>query len=863
MKFDIPVKLDLDKRGQTTLIRAREALEKHEPDRAARLLQRAKIENSEAQVAHDLMLAVTLSHCNYPERALQTVMNSMATYRDMTDQQRLFHLIMQGELLGVLGQGKLAIKVLGPCPGKAADLGRSDLTVEALIQEGSILSMMGVQAAGIDRLDRALALGRDLPDKRLAVRALAERSVCLYRSGEISASLSAAEEAVEMSRGDHSLAEALAFRQIGAAYGTLFRFFESLEAHQRALGVFNRLAHIPGQLSEYLSLTDTYVNMGDIGLAQHFARRAQVLAEDGDNPITSGDVHDRLGRLSLASGAFPAAIEHYACRLKIAKRVDGSRPTATAEHHLGVAEVFAGKLENALEHFVSALEGFSTGGDPITATRTLADISQIEPLLAEEARARAAEVVSSQSIDPMLSPAPPEIAAKQHFAAAHHSLSEGRWPDALAHHDEGVGVLSRHGCYLDAVLSRFLFGKLALGRNAAAACEILEGALRQSDTHGFGDLTRSILDTIGSVAGRGEAIVVEYSLDKAAVRQLGEDPDSRGADTYAVETNIIGGSPAIRSIMDEIAEFAPTDLPVLVLGQSGTGKELVARRIHELSRRTQRPFVAVNCATLPSGIIDVELFGGKKGAYTGLSSDRKGLVLQADGGTLFLDELGDFPVDLQPKLLRFIQEGEVRPLGSDRTHTVDVRIVTATNKDLEAAVGDGAFREDLFYRLNVVTLDLPPLARRGRDVLEIARFFIERNRLAARKGVAGISRAAEALLLDYSWPGNIRELENVIQVAIVKCKSDKITTEDLKLKPVSQGVPGSTRPTAGGAAHGAEETPADIIKSRDELMFDNIRRTLKATRGHQSEAAKRLGIHRNTLRNWIKRMKKDGVPLDE
>jgi DNA-binding NtrC family response regulator len=860
MKFDIPDELGLDKRGQTTLILAREALEKHEPDRAARLLQRAKIENTEAQVAHDLMLAVTLSHCNYPGRALQTVMNSLATYHDMTDQQRLFHLIMQGELLGVLGQGRLAVKVLGPCPAKAAELGRTDLAIEALIQEGAALSTMGDQAAGIDRIDRALSLSRDRPEKRLTVRALAERSVCLYRRGDVNASLRSAKEAVELSHEDHSLPRALAYGRIGAVYGTLFRFFESLEAHQCALGVFNKLAHIPGQLGEYLSLADTYVNMGDIGLALHFARRAQVLAEDGDNPITVGYVHDRLGRLCLASGAFSAAMEHYTRQLAIAERVDGSRSRARAEHHLGVAEVFAGELDKALRHFAGAIDGFSASGDRIGSIRTLLDLSQIEPLLSDEARAPVFGGAARRDIDEREIPPHPELLAKKHFATAYRYLTKERWPEALAHHGEGIEVLSRHGCYLDVALSLFLFGKLVMDRDTTSACEILERALRLSDTHGFGDLTRMILDTVGGVAGRGEAIVVEYSLDKAAVKQLGDDPNSQGDETYAGATHIVGSSPAIRTILDEVEEFAPTDLPVLILGQSGTGKELVARRVHELSRRAKRPFVAVNCATLPSGIIDVELFGGKKGAYTGLSSDRKGLVLQADGGTLFLDELGDFPVDLQPKLLRFVQEGEVRPLGSDTTHPVDVRIVTATNKDLEGAVRDGTFREDLFYRLNVVTLDLPPLARRGQDVLAIARFFIERNALAARKGITGISRAAAALLLEHAWPGNIRELENVIQVAIVKCRTDKITTEDLKLKPLPRETP-EAPPSSGKAAAAVGDIPGDI-KSRDELMYDNLRRTLKVTHGNQSEAAKRLGIHRNTLRNWIKRMKQDGEPLE-
>jgi DNA-binding NtrC family response regulator len=862
MKFGIPNTLDIGQRGQTTLIRAREALEKHEPDRAARLLQRAKITSSEAQMAHDVMLAATLAHCNFPRRALQTVMNSLEQYRDMTGEQRLFHLIVQGDLLGTLGQMKLAVKVLRPCPQKAAALGRKDLAIEALVQEGVAHSALGDQKTGLERIEQALSLGRGSPEAGLVTRALAEKSACLYRCGDFGASLEAARAAVETSRGGDSLARALGYRRIGIVHGALFRFFESLEAHQNALRVFNALAHVPGQLREYLSLADTYINMGDIGLAAHFTQRAQVLAEDGDNPVLSGLVQDRLGRLCLVSGAVSEAVDHYEKQLAIARRGEGCILSARAERHLGIAEIFAGNLDVAFNYLLNAANGFSTSGDVVDTVQTLMELSQIEPLLDAEKRHEVSRLRASLNPideDASKTPKQPGTLAETHFIAAYSSLAESRWKEAVTRHGEGVEVLLHHGCYLDAALALYRFGKLALSRNIEASCEILERALKLSDTYGFHDLTKRVLDTIGSIEGRGEEIVVEHSLDKAAVKQLGGDPNLQDDDTRARATSIIGGSPEIEEIIKEIEEFAPTDLPILVLGQSGTGKELVARRAHELSRRATGPFVAVNCATLPSGLIDVELFGGKKGAYTGLPSDRKGLVMEANRGTLFLDEIGDFPIDLQPKLLRFLQEGEVRPLGSDKTDAVDVRIITATNKDLERAVKNGTFREDLYYRLNVVSLELPPLSERGRDILAIAQFFIEQSTLAARKGITGISRAAASLLLSHPWPGNIRELQNVVQVALVRCRATKITTEDLKLKPGPREdvLPPSAEPSASSTDGKLD------IKSRDELMYDNIRRTLKATDGNQSEAAKRLGIHRNTLRNWIKRMRKDGRLADD
>jgi len=266
-----------------------------------------------------------------------------------------------------------------------------------------------------------------------------------------------------------------------------------------------------------------------------------------------------------------------------------------------------------------------------------------------------------------------------------------------------------------------------------------------------------------------EGLEDKYQL---AIREL----ETRGESEF-----IIGNNPKMKEISELIAKVAPTPTTVLIRGESGTGKELVARAIHRHSARSDEPLVTLNCTALSPTLLESELFGYKRGAFTGAYADRKGLFEKADGGSMFLDEIGDMSLEIQAKLLRTLQTGEIRAVGDMRTKKVSVRIIGATNQDLERAIREGAFREDLFYRINTFTITLPPLRERIEDIPFLAEFFLQRARAKVNKKVEAVSPQALMLLRNYSWPGNLRELENIIERAVVLTSSSVIEAEHLPL----------------------------------------------------------------------------------
>jgi two-component system response regulator AtoC len=316
---------------------------------------------------------------------------------------------------------------------------------------------------------------------------------------------------------------------------------------------------------------------------------------------------------------------------------------------------------------------------------------------------------------------------------------------------------------------------------------------------------------------------------------------------------LVGESPEMRALKVTVRKVAPHKATVLVLGESGTGKEVVARALHALSPRAAGPFVAVNCGAMPAGLIESELFGHRRGAFTDAVRDREGLVEQAAAGTLFLDEIGELPPGSQVKLLRVLQDGRVRRLGDDADAVVDVRIVAATSRGLEAEVAAGRFREDLFYRLDVLAVRLPPLRARAGDVAQLAAHFLAQVR--ARLGAAVLARAigeeAMEALEAYAWPGNVRELENTIERAAVLCESAAVDLASLPervaaARPASREGPGTAAPTAGGD----EDLSIKRASRRTEETL--IRAALARTSGNRTRAAELLEISQRALLYKIK-----------
>jgi DNA-binding NtrC family response regulator len=305
--------------------------------------------------------------------------------------------------------------------------------------------------------------------------------------------------------------------------------------------------------------------------------------------------------------------------------------------------------------------------------------------------------------------------------------------------------------------------------------------------------------------------------------------------------NVIGESEAMQRMADIVSRVAETDANVLVTGESGTGKELVARALHERSGR-RGPFLAINCAAVPENLLESELFGHTRGAFTDARTSRSGLFVEANQGTLFLDEVGEMPLGMQAKLLRALQERKVRPLGATQEISFDARIVTATNRDLDAEVSAKRFREDLFYRINVVRVDVPPLRKRGNDALLLAQFFLGRAAERSGKSVTRLGRTVAEHIMGYDWPGNVRELENCMERAVALARFDEITVDDLPAKIREH------RPTE---VYTDSDDPKQL-PSMDLVEERYIRKVLAAVSGNKTLAAKVLGFDRRTLYRKLK-----------
>ncbi len=315
---------------------------------------------------------------------------------------------------------------------------------------------------------------------------------------------------------------------------------------------------------------------------------------------------------------------------------------------------------------------------------------------------------------------------------------------------------------------------------------------------------------------------------------------------------LVGDSAAMRQVCSLVSAVASADVTVLILGESGTGKELVARAVHEQSPRAGRPFVDINCAAITESLLESELFGHVKGAFTGATGGRRGLFETASGGTLFLDEVGELATATQARLLRVLQEGLVRPVGSNESRQVDVRVIAATNRRLAEDVESGAFRQDLFYRLNVFSIDLPPLRDRKEDVVPLVEHFLEKhaNRLKRPKPRAS-ARFLDALAV-HNWPGNVRELENLIERALVLCRGDTVGPEAI---PPSLGGALSAPPN-GGFGDGQTQS---LAAARDEFVRQYIQRVLAESNGNIAEAARVAGVDPSNFRRLLRRLE-DGTP---
>ncbi len=339
-------------------------------------------------------------------------------------------------------------------------------------------------------------------------------------------------------------------------------------------------------------------------------------------------------------------------------------------------------------------------------------------------------------------------------------------------------------------------------------------------------------------------VVVSRALERAQLQN--EIAELKKSLKATGDPFIVGNSRGIEGVLRRVEKIAASDAPVLILGESGTGKELIAQALHHKSARKSGPFIKVNCAAIPKDLLEAEFFGHEKGAFTGAVKQKKGKFELANGGSLFLDEIGDMPLDTQVKILRLIQDSELVRVGGESPVKIDVRLITATHKDLKQAIAAGEFREDLMYRLDVVSLSLPPLRERKEDVPLLAKHFLQIYNQKLNRSVNDISPEALDLLTNYSWPGNIRELENVIQRGIILSYGNILGIGDLL--DVYPALLHQAEPATTGAT--LEEKMDAVVSSAEKQL---ILETLKATRWKRQEAADKLGISRKTLHNKMKK----------
>ena len=419
-------------------------------------------------------------------------------------------------------------------------------------------------------------------------------------------------------------------------------------------------------------------------------------------------------------------------------------------------------------------------------------------------------------------------------------------------HDEAGATVALHEQELDAVVTDLRLGEesgIAICRQAAelrpdlpviviTAFGSMDSAVAAMRAGAYDFITKPVdLEQLAFSVKRA----VELRHLRTEVRLLRDRQSISGP-----IGELVGQSPAMRRVYDLVERVSGSDASILITGESGTGKELVARALHDRSERQGR-FVAVNCAAISAQLLESELFGHVKGAFTDARADRDGLFVEANGGTMMLDEIGEMPHEMQSKLLRALQERRVRPVGGSQEIGFDTRIIAATNTDIDEAVDRGDFREDLFYRINVVRIAMPPLRARGNDVLLLAQHFLEVQAERADKDVIGITSEAAAKLLHYDWPGNVRELQNVMERAVTLTRFDSITLEDL---------PDRVREHESANLVVDSDDP-DHLPTLDQLERRYVARVLKAVAGNKTQAARVLGVDRRTLYRKLERYDKD------
>jgi transcriptional regulator with PAS, ATPase and Fis domain/tetratricopeptide (TPR) repeat protein len=750
---------------------------------------------------------------------------------------------------------------------------RTDHTTNAAIGYNNLginLILVGKWERAHEVLKRALSIASEANENSAQVPTILESLGELQMlRGDLNEAKSLLERAVKLSIENSNKWYAVqAMRTLCRCLLAMNDTASALVKGEGALSLAERIGDRQAICESSLLLSEAYLQEGST--EECAALLQKVLVETADNSTDlsiAGETQRISGMLEFARGDATLAANHFGKCISIFEMLGDQYRTARAHYWLGRAHTST-SLERAKEHLSQAVRTFRELGaliDLERAEEALASLNKTTPeheerhseasTLSQLLTLRLAEAVASR-----------ELLLRELAAVLHQETSAQRVVIAEAGEDGRPRVVVAHGCS-NAESTRIAEGVVEVKTDAER--------MRFAADHNATVVQLKSMNAAPVmlfIAPRGQEVlpggasiepllrVVELGMDVCALRARAKTGrDTQNTDTLAgasLMPGFIHSSPAMTRLVDEVHKIRSSDVTVLVTGESGTGKELVARAIHALSTRRSKVFVPFNCTAVPKELTEGYLFGYRRGAFTGAVADSPGVIRAAIGGTLFLDEIGDLPLDVQPKLLRFLQEGEVQPLGEQRPSKVDVRIIAATNSDLERMVAEGRFREDLYYRLNVIRLNVPPLRERRSEIPTIVNYYL--NHYSAKFGRRDIQITPQAidLLMVSDWPGNVRQLCNEVQRVIARAEDGTLINAD-HLSPELRhtSVPIATRGasvTPIGAA--ADAIAADASKhgmtladALSELERRMISEALQKHNGNISRAARELGLTRRGL----------------
>jgi DNA-binding NtrC family response regulator/tetratricopeptide (TPR) repeat protein len=641
---------------------------------------------------------------------------------------------------------------------------------------------------------------------------------------------------------------------------------EALRSGADALALAESIGDRQAVCESKLLLAEAHLLHGDIKECSAFLQKISDETADSSTDIAvAGEAQRLYGLLAMEQGDATLATHHFGRCLSISEMLGDRYRCARAHFWLGRASSAAAHPERAVEHLGLAVHTFRELGARLDLERAEAALATVDgstpvevreepPAPAQLLTLRLAEAVASR-----------ELLLRELAAVIHQETRAERVLVLEAGEDGHTKVVVAHGCTneeCEQVAASLEQLKTDEAREAFAAVEdaqviMLRSANAPPATVVISPRAQSALS--GNAPLEPLLRVVELGMDVCALRtraRTGRNPQAQDSLAGAsLMPGFIHSSPAMTRLVDEVHKIRSSDVTVLVTGESGTGKELVARAIHAISSRRSKVFIPFNCTAVPKELSEGYLFGYRRGAFTGAVNDSAGVIRTAAGGTLFLDEIGDLPLDVQPKLLRFLQEGEIQPLGEQRPQKVDVRIIAATNTDLEKMVAEGRFREDLYYRLNVIRLRVPPLRERRSEVPTIVNYYI--NHYSAKFGRRDIQITPQAidLLMVNDWPGNVRQLCNEIQRVVARAEDGTVLTPEHlspELKRIASSTPASTSVTAINAAAAAAANSAlaqglTLADAMAELERRMIAEALRKHNGNISRASRELGLTRRGL----------------